>query len=102
MGSRPARDYAENGPHQDGAVLFFFSDGTVQGFFSKFQSQDSQTDDAGNPLHTNVQKLNAVPAKVAKVLTAGVARRKKKAAAMIVAAKAAAAPPPNLKAGKKR
>ena len=42
--------YSENGPRQDGAVLFFFSDGTVQGFFSKFQSQDTQTDAARKPL----------------------------------------------------
>jgi uncharacterized protein YukJ len=94
--------YWENGPRQDGAVLFFFSDGTVHGFFSKFQSQDPETDDAGKPVHTNVPELNAVPTKIAKVLTAGVAKRQKKAAAIIVSAKAAAVPPLTLRARGKR
>ncbi len=80
--------YAENGPRQDGALLFFFADGTVQGFFSKFQSQDNETDRSGNPIHTNIAKLNATPAKVHKSLTAGVARRKKKAAAILATAHA--------------
>ena len=40
---------------------------------------------SGNPLHTNVPKLNATPPKVQKILTAGVAKRKKKAAEMIAA-----------------
>jgi uncharacterized protein YukJ len=93
--------YSENGPGQDGAVLFFFSDGTVQGFFSKFQSQDNDTDAAGNPAHTNVPELNSVPAPVARVLTAGVVRRKKTAAAFLAAAKTAAVAAPHLKAGKK-
>jgi len=74
--------YAENGPNQDGAVLFCFSDGTVQGFFSKFQSQDIDTDAHGNPLHTNVKQLDSIPAGVAKILTAALTRRKKKAASM--------------------
>jgi uncharacterized protein YukJ len=92
--------YSENGPNQDGAVLFFFSDGTVQGFFSKFQSQDNQTDSSGNPLHTNVEKLNATSPKVHKILTAGVAKRKKKAAAMIAAAQTASVQPPAKTAAK--
>jgi uncharacterized protein YukJ len=90
VGTQVDGHYKENGPHQDGAVLFFNSDGTVQGFFSKFQSQANETDAHGNPVQTNVPQLNATPATVFKALTAGVAKRKKRAAAMIVAAAAAA------------
>ena len=81
--------YKENGPNQDGAVLFYFSDGSVQGFFSKFQSQDEETDANGNPTNTNVVKLDDTPEAVAKALTAGVERRKKKAAKMKLAIVAA-------------
>ncbi len=81
--------FSENGPRQDGAVLFYFSDGSVQGFFSKFQSQDNETDAHGNPVHTNVEELNAVAPDVAKIVTRGVARRKKRAAAAISAAASA-------------
>lgn len=86
VGTHIDAHYKENGPHQDGAVLFFHSDGTVQGFFSKFQSQDNQTDAHGNPLSTNVDKLNATPAPMVKALTASFVRRKKRAVAMIAAA----------------
>jgi uncharacterized protein YukJ len=55
------RFFQENGPNQDGAVLFFQSDGTVQGFFAKFQSQDNETDPFGNPTHTGIAELDALP-----------------------------------------
>ncbi len=83
--------YKENGPDQDGAVLFVFSDGTVQGFFSKFQSQDNETDAHGNPVRTNVAKLDDTPKSVQTALTSAIARRKKKATAMLASAKAATA-----------
>jgi uncharacterized protein YukJ len=57
--------FKENGTHQDGAVLFFFSDKTVTGFFVKFESQDSETDDFGNSLRTGVATLDALKAKPA-------------------------------------
>jgi uncharacterized protein YukJ len=60
----PNRFFQENAPNQDGAVLFFHDDGTVQGFFSKFQSQDNETDAHGNPVHTGVAELDAIPAAV--------------------------------------
>jgi uncharacterized protein YukJ len=101
IGHLSDQHFKENGPNQDGAVLFFFSDGTVQGFFSKFQSQDIETDEHGNPIHTNVAKLDATPSEVAKVITAGVARRKKKAAKMLVALRAKH-PGPSFKAAAKR
>jgi len=86
IGSDLNQHYSENGPNQDGAVLFFFSNGTVQGFFSKFQSQDTETTADGNPVHTNVAELNAIPTHIARVLTAAVTRRKKRAAGMLAAA----------------
>jgi len=49
--------FAENGPNQDGALLVVTKDG-VQGFFSKFTSQDSETDAHGNPVHTGVSQLD--------------------------------------------
>ena len=52
--------FKENGTHQDGAVLVFSSDGTVVGFFAKFESQDSQTDDFGNPVHTGIAELDSL------------------------------------------
>lgn len=52
--------FAENGAHQDGAILFFLGGGrTVIGFFSKFDSQDNQTDDFGNPVLTGIAKLDS-------------------------------------------
>jgi uncharacterized protein YukJ len=55
--------FFENGVNQDGAVLFYFSDGSVQAFFSKFKSQTINTDDYGNPRETGVQDLDAVTPK---------------------------------------
>jgi uncharacterized protein YukJ len=62
--SQPNHFFRENAPNQDGAVLFFHADGTVEGFFGKFQSQDNATDDFGNPVHTGVPQLDAIPAAV--------------------------------------
>jgi uncharacterized protein YukJ len=62
VGHHTDPSFAENGTHQDGAVLFFFSDKSVVGFFAKFESQDTQTDDFGNPLHIGVAKLDALKA----------------------------------------
>jgi len=46
--------YKENGPKQDGGLLFF--DGTsITAFFSKFSSQDDETNASGLPIHTGVQ-----------------------------------------------
>ena len=56
--------FAENGPNQDGAVLFFQSDGTVTGFFTKFVSQDNETDAFGNPTHTGVGEIDAFSEKM--------------------------------------
>jgi len=52
--------FMENGPHQDGAVLFFQADKSVVGFFAKFDSQDDETDDFGNPVHTGIAELDSL------------------------------------------
>ena len=49
--------FAENGPDQDGALLIVTRD-AIQGFFTKFTSQDSETDANGNPVHTGVSALD--------------------------------------------
>ena len=64
VGGQVNSHYAENGPNQDGAVLFFFPDGSVQGFFSKFQSQAAETDEHGNPLSVGISQLDAVAPEV--------------------------------------
>jgi uncharacterized protein YukJ len=74
----------ENGTHQDGAVLFFFSDRTVVGFFVKFVSQNNHTDDLGNPVHTGIAQLDslkAIPEKVRQQLLQRHAQGKKRGAA---------------------
>ena len=45
-------------------MLFFFPDGTVQGFFSKFQSQATETDQHGNPVAVGVSELDALAPEV--------------------------------------
>ena len=58
VGRHLNNQFRENGPNQDGAVLFFFADQSVQGFFCKFASQDIETDAFGNPTHTGVPELD--------------------------------------------
>ena len=60
--------FAENGPHQDGAILFYFGDGSVKGFFSKFSMQDSATDAFGNPVSTGVPVLDTIESAIKKRL----------------------------------
>ncbi|MGO9834155.1 MAG: DUF2278 family protein [Polyangiaceae bacterium] len=55
--------YLENGPNQDGALIFFLG-AAVKGFFIKFSGQTLDTDPEGNPAHTGVKKLDATPKKV--------------------------------------
>jgi uncharacterized protein YukJ len=63
--------YKENGRHQDGAVIFFFGDKTALGFFTKFDSQDTETDEFGNPVHTGISDLDStkeIPAAARKAI----------------------------------
>jgi uncharacterized protein YukJ len=92
--------FAENGPSQDGAVLFFFSDGTIQGFFAKFASQDVETDPFGNPVHTGIARLDdleAIPAEIRKLVARKprfTVKAAKAQAAAVEAHRRGAAPPP--------
>jgi hypothetical protein len=52
--------YLENGPNQDGALVFFLGT-SVKGFFFKFSSQTLDTDAQGNPAHTGVAKIDRTP-----------------------------------------
>lgn len=61
VGNHDDTHYFENGPNQDGVVLFAFSDGTAQAFFSKFGSQVLETDAAGNPVSTGIAELDNIP-----------------------------------------
>src|SRR6202012_3481198 len=67
VGNHADPHFKENGVHQDGAVLFFLNDKTVAGFFTKFDYQDTSTDEFGNPVHVGISELNslkAIPEKV--------------------------------------
>jgi uncharacterized protein YukJ len=60
IGRHLNNQFKENGPNQDGAVLFFFSDKSVQAFFLKFSSQDIETNAHGNPTHTGIAEFDKV------------------------------------------
>jgi len=62
VGNHLDRHFGENGPNQDGAVLFFIGN-QVTGIFAKFESQAFETDQNGNPVATGVAALDAVPAR---------------------------------------
>lgn len=70
VGRHLNNQFRENGPNQDGALLFFLGNKTVQGFFCKFRSQDIETDSQGNPTHTGVPELDnpAARKKLQKIL----------------------------------
>jgi len=97
VGRHTTGHFAENGPNQDGAVLFFFGDGRVQGFFSKFVTQDSETDAFGNPVHTGIDDLDKIPAKtrnrVARKLPFAALAAKSQAATLAARGQAAVSPP---------
>jgi uncharacterized protein YukJ len=59
--------YRENGANQDGGVIFLFSKG-AQGFFVKFPSQATDTDENGNPTVTGIDKIDKTPRSVRKVI----------------------------------
>lgn len=96
VGNRESqKHYRENGPNQDGAVLFFFADGSVRGFFSKFQSQDTETTARGLPVHSGVQELDEVTPRARERFAAARPQLEEARAAQAEAARAdpIAAPP---------
>jgi uncharacterized protein YukJ len=59
--------YLENGPNQDGGIIFLFTTG-ARGFFVKFHSQTTITDDDGNPAETGIKELDKTTASVRKAI----------------------------------
>ncbi len=59
--------YVENGPGQDGGVIFLFP-ARAKGFFVKFRSQTASIDDAGNPTITGIKEIDETPAAVRKAI----------------------------------
>jgi uncharacterized protein YukJ len=58
-----AAHYIENGPNQDGGLIFLLPSG-ARGFFMKFHSQTFQTGDDGNPTITGINQLDDTPTAV--------------------------------------
>ena len=99
VGTHLTGHFAENGPDQDGALFFFFED-TVLGLFAKFASQDNETDEFGDPIHTGVVALDSVTDTIkAKIAPAGtfahLARRRSTPRTPAPDAPALDAPPAN-------
>lgn len=93
VGNHTYPHFDENGTHQDGAVIFFLDDGTVTGFAVKFESQDAQTDDFGNPVHTGIAELDSTKA-ISSRDRARVLQRRPPAKKLLRAVAAAAATAP--------
>jgi uncharacterized protein YukJ len=91
-----ASHYLENGPNQDGGLVFLLPKGPVA-LFVKFHTQSTQTDGAGNPTNTGIPELDAVKPAIRRALFAtphlptAQAPRGAAAAAMPTAAAAARA-----------
>ena len=56
--------YVENGPEQDGGIIFLAPSGDARGLFVKFATQTVQTDEDGNPTVTGIPQLDRTPAKI--------------------------------------
>jgi uncharacterized protein YukJ len=86
--------YHENGPNQDGGLIFLLPSGAT-GIFVKFQSQSVNTDQDGNPVDTGHPALDAKLPAVRELVTANAAvktaLKTAKAAAPAPTAAAAAA-----------
>lgn len=59
--------YVENGPEQDGGVIFLFPHG-AKGFFVKFRLQTTSTDEAGNPTITGIKEIDETSAAIRKAI----------------------------------
>ncbi len=59
--------YIENGPNQDGGIIFLFPAG-AQGFFVKFEPQTTSTDEDGHPTITKIPKIDNTSAAVRKAI----------------------------------
>ena len=69
-----APHYVENGPNQDGGIIFLFPDG-ARGFFVKFHTQTTITDADGNPAVTGIKEIDKTSAAVRKAIMPPFPRR---------------------------
>ena len=65
--------YRENGPNQDGGIIFLSPDG-ARGFV-KFQTQTIETDPQGNPAETGIPEIDGISAAVRKAIMPRIRRR---------------------------
>ena len=66
--------YVENGPNQDGGIIFLFTTGAT-GFFVKFRSQTTSTDDSGNPTITGIKEIDETSPAIRKAIMPPFPRR---------------------------
>ena len=66
--------YVENGPSQDGGIIFLFAT-SAKGFFVKFRSQTTSTDEKGNPTITGVKEIDETPEAVRRAIMPPFPRR---------------------------
>jgi len=59
--------YVENGPGQDGGVIFLFP-AAAKGFFVKFRSQTTRTDERGHPTITGIKEIDETSAAIRKAI----------------------------------
>ena len=72
--------YVENGPEQDGGIIFLFAAG-AKGFFVKFQSQTTSTDEKGNPTVTKIKEIDETSDAVRRAIMPPFPRRHRSVAA---------------------
>jgi uncharacterized protein YukJ len=65
--------YLENGPNQDGGLIFLLPTG-ARGFFVKFPSQTTSTDQNGNPTLTGIKEIDRTPRSIRKAIMPPFAR----------------------------
>ncbi len=73
--------YLENGPDQDGGIIFLFPT-AAEGFFVKFEPQTTSTDEDGHPTITQIPKIDGTSAAVRKAIMPPFPRPRSSAAAL--------------------
>jgi hypothetical protein len=66
--------YVENGPNQDGGIIFLFPNGPL-GFFVKFASQTTNTHEDGNPAETGIGEIDNTSAEIRKAIMPPIGRK---------------------------
>jgi len=62
-----APHYLENGPGQDGGIIFLLPGG-ARGLFVKFHSQTTVTDEDGNPVETGIEEIDRTTPSVCRAI----------------------------------